>query len=123
LSKLLRFTSTSGNETTLQSYVDRFVDGQEEIYFLAGESLDHVKTSPLLEKLQDRGLEVLFLVDPIDEYVFTQLAKFDGKHKLTNIARGEKKAIVMIVFFKKKKKLLFCRGFDSSWREGQEERR
>ncbi len=50
-----------------------------------------------MEKLEERGLEVLFLVDPIDEYVFTQLAKFDGKHKLTNIAReglklpGEKK--------------------------------
>ncbi len=88
--------------------MDRFVEGQEEIYFLAGESLDHVKTSPLLEKLQDRGLEVLFLVDPIDEYVFTQLAKFDGKHKLTNIARGEKKSIVVNVF--KKKKICFAEG-------------
>jgi len=87
LSKLLKFDSTTGNQTTLQEYVDRFIPGQEEIYFLAGESMEHVKTSPLLEKLQDRGLEVLFLTDPIDEYVFTQLAKFDGKHKLTNIAR------------------------------------
>ncbi len=87
LSKLLRFESTTGNQTTLQEYVDRFIPGQEEIYYLAGESMEHVKTSPLLEKLQDRGLEVLFLVDPIDEYVFTQLTKFDGKHKLTNVAR------------------------------------
>ena len=87
LSKLLRFESSRGNQTTLQEYVDRFIDGQEDIYFLAGESLSHVKTSPLLEKLEDRGLEVLFLVDPIDEYVFTQLVKFDGKHKLTNVAR------------------------------------
>lgn len=87
LSKLLQFASSTGNQTTLQGYVDRFVPGQEEIYYLAGESLEHVKSSPLLEKLQDRGLEVLFLVDPIDEYVFTQLAKFDGKYKLTNVAR------------------------------------
>lgn len=88
LSKLLRFHSSAGpNQTTLQGYVDRFQPGQEEIYFLAGESLEHVKVSPLLEKLQDRNLEVLYLVDPIDEYVFTQLSKFDGKYKLTNIAR------------------------------------
>ena len=87
LSKLLQFEATTGNQTTFQGYVDRFVEGQEEIYFLAGESLEAVKTSPLLEKLKERNLEVLFLVDPIDEYVFTQLSKFDGKYKLTNVAR------------------------------------
>ena len=99
LSKLLRFHSSASatNQTTLQGYVDRFVAGQDEIYYLAGESLEHVRSSPLLEKLESRNLEVLFLVDPIDEYVFQQMAKFDGKHKLTNVAReglklpGEKK--------------------------------
>jgi heat shock protein beta len=87
LSKLLQFDSTTGNQTTFQQYVDRYIEGQEEIYFLAGESLETVKDSPLLEKLEARGLEVLLLVDPIDEYVFTTLTKFDGKHKLTNVAR------------------------------------
>lgn len=87
LSKLLQFESTTGNQTTLQAYVDRFQEGQDEIYFLAGESLDHVKASPLLEKLEARKLEALLLVDPIDEYVFTSMTKFDGKYKLTNVAR------------------------------------
>ena len=87
LSKLLQFESSHGNQTTLQGYVDRFVKGQEEIYYLAGESLDHVKASPLLEKLQAHNLEVLLLTDPIDEYVMTNLDKFDGKHKLVNVAR------------------------------------
>jgi len=87
LSKLLQFESSTGNSTTLQGYVDRFVPGQEEIYFLAGESLEHVRASPLLEKLEAKKLEVLMLTDPIDEYVFTQLSKFDGKYKLSNVAR------------------------------------
>lgn len=87
LSKLLRFRSSTGNMTSFQDYVDRMRDDQEEIYYLAGESEDHIKGSPLLETMSDRNIECLYLVDALDEYVASHLAKFDGKYPLTNVAR------------------------------------
>lgn len=69
LAKLLRYTSsTTGELTSFDDYISRMKEGQEEIYFLAGESIESLKTSPLLEKLTDSGYEVLFAVDAIDEY-------------------------------------------------------
>jgi len=87
LSKLLRFRSSNGNMTSFQDYVDRMRDDQKEIYYLAGENEEALKASPLLEKLLDRNIEVLYLVDALDEYVAQHLAKFDGKYALTNVAR------------------------------------
>jgi len=88
LSKLLMFHSSKTSKlTTLQEYVDRMKEGQEQIYFLAGENLDQVSNSPLLERLVKRGFEVLYMVNAIDEYAVSNMEKFDGKYKLTNIAR------------------------------------
>jgi len=89
LSKLLMFhSSKTGELTTFQEYVDRMKPGQEQIYFLAGDSKEAVERSPLIEKVVKRGYEVLYMIDPIDEYALTNMGdKFDGKYKLTNLAR------------------------------------
>merc|ERR1719433_471907 len=76
LLNLLRFPSTASDEpVSLQSYVDRMKDGQENIYFISAGSLEEAKDSPFLEQVTKKGFEVLFFVDNLDEYM--NLNEFD----------------------------------------------
>merc|ERR1712178_53931 len=87
LSKLLRFKSSFDNGEkwhSLEEYVARMKDNQANIYYISGSSMEAVKDSPFMEKMRSKNLEVIFLVDPIDEYAIQNLTQFDGK-KLQSI--------------------------------------
>jgi len=88
LAKLLRFRSSNDNEklTSLADYIGRMKDKQEHIFFMAGSSLDEVKNSPFVERLLKKGYEVLYLIEPVDEYCIQSLPEFDGK-KFQNVAK------------------------------------
>ena len=81
LSDLLMFHSTkSDNEmVTFKEYIENMPEDQKSIYYITGESKKAVENSPFIEKCKKRNYEVLYLVDPIDEYCVQQLKEFDGK--------------------------------------------
>jgi molecular chaperone HtpG len=81
LADFLRFhSSQSGDElTSLKEYVSRMKENQKQIYFITGECKEVVENSAFVERLRKRGYEVLYMIDPIDEYAVQQLKEYDGK--------------------------------------------
>ena len=88
LAELLRYhTSKSGEEMiSLKEYVARKKEGQKDIFIITGESRAAVAASPFVEALKKKDIEVIYMVDPIDEYVIQQLKDFDG-FKIKNCSK------------------------------------
>jgi len=92
LTKLLRYVTSKSNGKfiSLEDYVDRMSDDQRYIYYITGSSIDSVESSPFLEKLVKRGYEVIYMVDPLDEYVTQSLTEFDGNTLMSATKEGLK---------------------------------
>ena len=92
IAKLLRFVSTTcdGDEPTvsLEDYIGRMKEGQEDIYYITADNLATARNSPHLEIFAAKGIEVLLLTDSVDEWVVTHLPDFSEK-KLRSVAKGD----------------------------------
>lgn len=89
---LLRFASTAQTDdsevVSLDTYLERMVEGQDKIYYLTGERYAQVKNSPHLEIFRKKGIEVLLLTDRIDEWLMSHLSEYKGK-QFVDVARGD----------------------------------
>ncbi|MBD3346791.1 MAG: molecular chaperone HtpG [Chitinivibrionales bacterium] len=92
LLEIVRFQSSVGESredlTSLKEYVSRMREDQKEIYYITGESREVVERSPHLEVFKDKGIEVLYLVDPIDEWVVQDVYNYDNK-PLKSVTKGD----------------------------------
>ncbi len=90
LADLLRFqTSASGDEVcSLKDYVSRMKENQTHIYFITGESREQVANSSFVERVKKRGFEVVYMTEPIDEYVVQQMKDYDGKNLVSVTKEG-----------------------------------
>ena len=89
LLELLLFGSSRDGEalTTLKEYVDRMPEGQADVWYLTGATREQIENSPALEAFRDRGWEVLYLTDPVDELLVQSVTEFDGK-RLRSAGKG-----------------------------------
>jgi len=81
------YTSSSGEEMcSLKDYASRMKEEQKSIYYITGESRDAVMNSAFVERVRKRGFEVIYMIEPIDEYCVQQLKEYDGK-QLVNVTK------------------------------------
>jgi molecular chaperone HtpG len=85
---LSRFTTTAGEKRTLKQYIAELKPNQTEVYFLAGDSIERLKSNPKLEQAVARGIEVLLLTDPVDAFWTSAPLDFDGK-PLKSLSQGD----------------------------------
>lgn len=90
LADLLRYhTSASGDEAcSLKDYVSRMKENQKSIYYITGESKEQVANSAFVERVKKRGFEVVYMTEPIDEYVVQHLKEYDGKQVVSVTKEG-----------------------------------
>jgi molecular chaperone HtpG len=85
---LARFTTTAGEKRSLKQYIADLKPNQTEVYFLAGDSLERLKSNPKLESAAARGIEVLLLTDPVDAFWTSAPLDFEGK-PLKSLSQGD----------------------------------
>merc|ERR1712071_725087 len=90
IADLLRFsTSASGEEQcSLKEYVSRMKEAQKSIYYITGENKDQVSNSAFVERVKKGGFEVIYMTEPIDEYVVQQLKEYEGKQLVSVTKEG-----------------------------------
>ena len=89
LKDLLLFKSSFEDKyTTLSEYVTRMKEGQDKIYFVSGDNIDQIKKLPQLERVIDKGFEVLFLTDNVDEFALQMLRQYDEK-EFKSVTQGD----------------------------------
>jgi len=88
LAEFLRYNSSKSDDklVSFKEYISRMKEGQKDIFYITGESKKSVENSPFIERLVKRGYEVLYMVDPIDEYAVQQLKEYEG-HKLVSVTK------------------------------------
>jgi HSP90 family molecular chaperone len=88
LIELLRFsTSKTDRKISLKEYLNRMVDGQDDIYFIAGDDIKLLKSNPNLQILKRKDYEVLMFDRPLDEFAFQEIKDYESK-KIVNINKG-----------------------------------
>src|SRR5712664_2181019 len=85
---LSRFTTTTGGKRSLKQYIADLKPNQTEVYFLAGDSIERLKSNPKLEQATARGIEVLLLTDPVDAFWTSAPFDFEGK-PLKSLSQGD----------------------------------
>jgi molecular chaperone HtpG len=88
LLELVRFNTTAGDGlVSLSKYIERMKKGQDEIYYISGDNIDALKASPQLEGFRAKGIEVLLMTDPIDEFWLPMVGNFEEK-AFTSVTSG-----------------------------------
>ena len=84
---LLFMSSKDGKLCTIKEYVDRMKDGQQKIYYATGKDKEAIEGLPQME-IRDRGIEVLYMTDPVDEFAVEAIGEYEG-HRFHSISRGD----------------------------------
>ena len=85
---LLFMSSKDGKLCIIKEYVDRMKDGQQKIYYATGKDKEAIEGLPQMEMLRDRGIEVLYMTDPVDEFAVEAIGEYEG-HRFHSISRGD----------------------------------
>jgi molecular chaperone HtpG len=88
LIELLRYTTSKGEMVSFEKYVSQMKESQQGIYFITGENITTLENSPFIDKLKKNDYEIIYMVDPLDEYIIQSLTKYKD-YKLINVTKDD----------------------------------